>query len=46
MHNHHEKEEPPFWPTAVVATITIVMITAVILGFDGIATLWEMITPW
>lgn len=43
MMNHPEKEEPPFWPVAVVAIITIVTITAVILGFDGITTMWEII---
>lgn len=46
MHNHPAKDEPPFWPTAVVAVITIFLMTGVILGWDGIATLWDVITPW
>ena len=26
MHNHPHRDEPPFWPTAVVAVITIALI--------------------
>lgn len=46
MHNHPQRDEPPFWPTAVVAIVTIITITAVILGWDGIALIWEMISPF
>lgn len=46
MHNHPHRDEPPFWPTAVVAVITIALMTGVILGWDGIATLWDVISPF
>jgi hypothetical protein len=46
MMNHSQRDEPPFWPTAVVAVITILVMTGVIIGWDGIVTLWHVISPF
>lgn len=42
MMNHPQRDNDPFWPTALVLVIAVFVTTIVILGPDGIRALFNL----